>query len=53
MGPKGRCSLRRRLAQGGEGMGWGEDVSSGRRWAKEEMGPRRGCEVGRSNKLKQ
>jgi hypothetical protein len=26
MGLKGRPSLRRRLAWGGEGMGWGEDV---------------------------
>lgn len=53
MGPKRRCSLRRRLARGGEGMGWGEDVSSRRRWAWEETGPGRGCELGRSNELKQ
>ncbi len=52
MGPKGRCSLRRRLGRGGEGRGWREDVSSRKRWAREKMGPRKGCELGRSNELK-
>jgi hypothetical protein len=53
MGLRGRPSLRRRLARGGEGMGWGKDVSLRRRWAGEEMGPGRGCELGRNNELKQ